>query len=207
MPDWWTDRNGVAGKAIHFSSDGGSIEVPYNTKLNPGTMSIALWIKADSISAGNRFIGLQSWIAYKFQLQEANRPFFTAGQTANPAYDRDSEQNLPINEWHHIAVTYGGGHMTFYVDGEMIKDWDNCPNPIASISAKPYNFVIGQDFPTDQYTATDANFDATDHPDYHKIPLAWGGHMRGAVDEVRIYNVALTGSQIGSIYDREAPAN
>jgi len=202
MPDWWEDRNGAAGKAIHFSSDGGAIEVPYNTKLNPAAITLALWIKADSIAAGNRFLGLHSWLGYKFQLQEANRPFFTAG-TANGAIDKDSEQNLPVGEWHHIAVTYGTNQMLFYVDGELIKTWDNLPDPLVSISAKPYNFVLGQDFPTDQYTATDANYDAADSPDFHKIPLAWGGHMRGAIDEVRIYNTVLTGAQISSIYDRE----
>jgi len=210
MPDWWKDRNGTANKAIHFSSDGGVVEVPYNTKLNPSEITVALWVNADSINADNRFLGLQFWIGYKFQLQSANRPFFTAGY-AGGAYDRDSEQDLPVGEWHHIAVTSGKidgvGSMLFYVDGELIKTWSDTPEPLVSIAAKPYNFVIGQDFPTDQYVATDANYNAADHPDFHKLPLGWGGHFRGALDELRIYNTVLTGSQIASIYDREAPAN
>lgn len=205
MPEWVADRTGAAGKAVHFTEDGGSVEIPYNTKLNPASMTISLWLKADEIFSGNRFIGLQSWIGYKFQLQEANRPFMTVGYNGG-AYDRDSEQNLPINEWHHVVATYGDGHMIFYVDGVLIKDWDNTPEAAKSISGKPYNLVFGQDFPTDKYSLGDgSNFDNPDSPDYQVIPLAWGGHFKGSIDEVRIYNTPLTESQVASLYDREKP--
>jgi hypothetical protein len=214
MPAWWQDRNGTAGKAVHFSGNGGSIEIPYNVKLNPGQITVALWVKADSINKDNRFLGLQSWIGYKFQLQVTNRPFFSAG-TVGGAVDEDSEQELPVGEWHHIVATYGNGEMDFYVDGELIKvqkEIGKTDQAFKPISDKPYNLVIGQDFPTDKYYMGDpgngANFnDPTLADQYHVIPLAWGGHFLGAVDEVRIYNTVLTASQITSIYDREAPAN
>ena len=206
MPLWSADRKGTANKAIRFGDTGGSIEVPYNTKLNPTTaLTISLWLKADVIDANNRFLGLQSWIAYKFQLQEANRPFLTVGYTGG-AYDRDSEQNLPVNQWHHVVATYGGGKTLFYVDGTLIKTWEDTPNAAKSISAKPYNLVIGQDFPTDKYSAGDgANFDNAASPDYQVIPLDWGGRFHGSLDELRMYNVALTGTQVASLYDREKP--
>lgn len=211
MPDWGEDRNGVAGKAVHFGANGGAIEVPFNSKLNPTQITVAAWIKADSINKDNRFLGLQSWIGYKFQLQIDNRPFFTAG-TVVGAIDKDSEQHLPVGEWHHVVATYGTGSMDFYVDGVLVKSQveigktDQAIKPIT----KPYNFVIGQDFPTDQYVLTGGpdypDFGNSASPDYQKIPLDWGGHFLGSVDEVRIYNTVLTASQIQSIYDREAPA-
>jgi len=199
FPEWANDRNGDAGKAIHFDK-GANIEIPYNTNLNPKQLTIALWINADKIDANNRFIGLQSWIAYKFQLQEANRPFATVHSATDQYYDRDAEVNLPINEWHHIAVTFGGGNMIFYIDGVAVKTWDNTPGDAMSISGTPYNLVFGQDFPTDQYAATDTNFDND-----HKIPLAWGGYFHGLLDEVRIYKSVLTATQIESVYNREKP--
>ena len=207
MPDWVADRSGAAGKAIHFGADGGSIEVPYNTKLNPAdALTIATWIKSDVIKAGNRFIGLQSWIAYKFELQDLNRPFMTIGWDGAPAYDRDSGQNLPNAEWHHVVATFGGGHMIFYVDGVMIKDWDDTPNPALSIADKPYNLAIGQDFPSDKYCSCNGdNFGKPESDEYQVIPLAWGGHFEGSLDELRMYNIALTESQVGSLYDREKP--
>lgn len=200
VPEWAEDRHGEAGKAIHFD-EGGNIEIPYNMGLNPAQITIALWINADVVKAGNRFIGLQSWIGYKFELQEANKPFFTV--TSDQAtYDRDIHDNngLPINEWHHIAVTFGGGNTVFYIDGTQVQKWEDTPGEAKSISGTPYNLVFGQDFPTDQYAATPDNFDAD-----QKIPLEWGGYFQGYMDEVRMYKTVLTASQIQSIYDREKP--
>lgn len=199
FPEWAEDRNGDAGKAIHFN-EGANIEIPYNTNLNPKQLSISLWINADEINAGNRFLGLQSWIAYKFQLQEANRPFLTVHTTDDVYIDKDAEVNLPINEWHHIAVTFGGGSMVFYIDGVAVKTWEDTPGEAISIADTPYNLVIGQDFPTDQYAATTTNFDVD-----KKIPLEWGGYFRGLLDEVRLYKTVLTATQIESIYNREKP--
>jgi hypothetical protein len=198
IPEWAEDRNGEAGMALHFNN-GANVEVPYNTKLNPETMTISLWINADEINENNRFLGLQSWVGYKFQLQSTNRPFFTV-QSTDGTWDRDAEVELPINAWHHIAVTFGAGHMIFYVDGTQVKDFDNTPGTAVSISGTPYNLVIGQDFPTDQYAAVTTNFDID-----HKIPLEWGGYFRGLLDEFRMYKTVLSASQIQSIYDREKP--
>ncbi len=199
FPTWSADRNGDAGMALHFD-DGANIEIPYNSALNPSQLTVALWVNADEINADNRFLGLHSWIGYKFQLQSTNRPFFTVHSDDDAYFDRDAEVELPIHEWHHIAVTFGGGNMIFYIDGVAVKTWNNTPGDAMSISDNPYNLVIGQDFPTDQYAATADNFD-TDH----KIPLAWGGYFRGLLDEVRIYNTVLTATQIQTVYNREKP--
>ena len=201
FPEWSTDRFGTANKAIHFDK-GANIEVPYNTALNPTVkLSISIWVKADEIKAGNRFMGLQSWIGYKFQLQEANRAFLSIGKPDGSTYDRDSELDLPINEWHHLVATFGDGNIQFYIDGDLgPKQWDNTPGEAKSISGTPYNLVFGQDFPTNKYAATDANFD-TDHI----IPLAWGGFFHGSLDEIRIYKSVLTASQVASIYAAEKP--
>jgi len=199
VPEWATDRFGVAKKAIHFDK-GANIEVPYNTALNPVKLSISVWVKADVINANNRFIGLHSWIGYKFQLQEANRPFLSIGKPDGGTYDRDSEQNLPINEWHHLIATFGDGNMVFYVDGELVKKWDDTPGDARSISGAPYNLVFGQDFPTDKYAATDTNFDND-----KIIPLAWGGFFHGSIDDIRIYKSVLSASQVAGIYASEKP--
>lgn len=199
VPVWSADRFGVANKALHFDK-GANIEIPYNTALNPTKISISIWVKADEVKAGNRFIGLQSWIGYKFELQEANRPFLSIGKPDGGTYDRDSQQDLPINEWHHLIATFGNGNMVFYVDGELVLAWGNTPGDARSISGAPYNLVFGQDFPTDKYAATDTNFDND-----HIIPLAWGGFFHGSLDDIRIYKSVLTASQVAGIYASEKP--
>lgn len=199
VPEWTTDRFGDAGKAIHFD-EGANIEVPYNTAINPVKLSISIWVKADEINANNRFLGLHSWIGYKFQLQEVNRPFLSIGKPDGGTYDRDSQQEIPINAWHHLIATFGDGNMVFYIDGDEVLTWEDTPGDARSISGTPYNLVFGQDFPTDKYAATDTNFDND-----KIIPLAWGGYFRGSLDEIRIYKSVLSASQVASIYAAEKP--
>lgn len=209
MPEWAEDRTGAANKAIYFGETGGSIEVPYNTALNPvDAITVSAWVKSEVIKPGNRFLGLQSWVGYKYELQEGNYPFFSVGHGSDATYDYDAIVALPNETWHHVAVTYSAadGKMTFYVDGELTNTDEGLGDEARSIADKPYNLVIGQDFPTDKYSLGDgAGFGDPESEDYRVIPLAWGGHFQGSIDELRIYNIALTESQIGSLYDREKP--
>lgn len=196
-PQWTTDRHGNPGKAISFDK-GANIEVPYNTALNPQRISVSVWLNAREIHESNRFMGLHSWLGYKFQLQTTNRPFFSIN-TDQGVREEDATVELPINNWYHVVVTFDGETLKFYIDGQWVVTWDK-PGLGKSISAKPYNLVFGQDFPTDKYAATDANFDND-----QIIPLDWGGYFRGSLDEIRIYNIALTGGQVESIYNNEKP--
>jgi hypothetical protein len=201
-PIWTSDRKGNTGMALQFNN-GASVEIPYNTKLNPASLTIAAWVKTDSIRAPNRFIGLQSWLGYKFELNSSNVPFASI-QTVTGANDRDDKHAIPASQWHHLVVTYVDGTETFYIDGISIYTYTDFHGPALPI-ATPYNLVIGADFPVDKYGSdpNGTNFGTVGSPDYHVIPLAWGGHFSGAIDEMRIYNVALTASQVTSVYNRE----
>ncbi|MEJ0030515.1 MAG: hypothetical protein WDO15_09155 [Bacteroidota bacterium] len=48
LPTWTSDRSGTANKALHFN--GGNVEVPYNTKLNPtAAITVSAWVMADTV--------------------------------------------------------------------------------------------------------------------------------------------------------------
>ena len=203
-PEWTSDRYGNAAKALHFG-DGANVEIPYSTALNPENMTISLWVNADDegdIWANNYMVSMNRWNGYKLQLQEANKAFMTVKAdvdgAADPAYyDRDNESpELPRGSWLHVAVSFGGGEMTFYVNGQEIKKWDNTPGTAISIADAPVNLTIGQDLPTSTYSTDESS------PYY----VDWGGYFKGSLDEVRIYNKVLTATQIASIYDVEKVA-
>jgi len=198
---WVEDRYGNAGKALHFDK-GANVEIPYATALNPESMTISLWVKGDVVDpiwANNYMVSLNRWNGFKFQLQGANKPFMTVKAdvdgSADPAYyDRDNESpTLDQAQWYHIAVTFGGGEMTFYVNGTEVKRWDNTPGTAISISDTPVGLTIGQDLPTSIYSTDDTSPYFVD----------WGGYFIGNMDEVRMYNKVLSAVQVKSIYDLE----
>ena len=198
-PTWATDRHGNANKAIAFN-EGAFVEVPYNTALNPAQMTIACWVYANRVRENNRFLGLHSWNGYKFQLQSANKPFFTAA-SADGIYDKDTEPALDTLNWYHVAVSYGGGEMVFYVNGVETITHEGLTGNLVTVSGHNLTFGVS----TSKFAATADNYDVDTHADYHVIPLAWGGYFNGILDEVRMYNTVLTPTQIAAIYALEKP--
>jgi hypothetical protein len=204
VPTLAADRYGVAGKALHFDK-GSNVEIPYNTALNPTTMSISLWAKADvntpAVINNQYMVSMNRWNGYKLQFQDSPKAFFTVKAVVpgvvDPAYyDRDNASPLVTQgQWWHIVVTFGGGHMIFYLNGVMVKDWDNTPGTAITQSAAPVNLIFGQDLPSTGYSTVDGS------PNF----VNWGGFYIGTLDEVRIYKSVLTASQVTSIYTVEKP--
>jgi len=195
-PTWATDRYGNAGKAIQFD-EGAFVEVTYNTALNPTQITIACWVYADEILESNRFIGLHSWNGYKFQLQSVNKSFFTAATDHEGAiYDRDTDPPLDITTWYHLAVSFGGEEMAFYVNGVNTITHTDLPGNLATVTGHNLAFGVG----SSKYADTADNYDVD-----KIIPVAWGGYFHGRLDEVRMYNTVLTETQILSIYNLEKP--
>ncbi len=191
-PAWATDRYGNANKAISFDQ-GAFVEVPYNIAINPKQITIAVWVNATESRENNRFLGLHSWNGFKFQLQSANKSFFTAS-AEDGIYDKDSDPPLDLDKWYHLAVTYGGGEMVFYVNGVKTQTWDGLTGDLVTVAG--HNLSIG--------TGSSKYADVTTNYDTDKIiPTEWGGYFHGIVDELRMYKSVLTPTQIESIYNLE----
>lgn len=194
------DRFNRANMAYHFDH-GGNIEVPYTSALNPPQeMTISVWCKKDT--AGRTIntdtytiLALDRWNGYKFQLQSANKFFYTVKAidgVDTVYYDRDDETFVANNEtWYHAVVTFKPGEEDFYVNGDLVKTWTDVPGHPITVPSN-INFVIGQDLPTSQYLTTDGDFQ-----------VAWGGFWTGDLDDVMFYNIALSAAQVKSIYDNQ----
>jgi hypothetical protein len=198
-----TDRYGVSGKALLLDK-GANVEIPYNTAFNQPAMSFSVWVKLKE-KRNNRFIGMQSWLGYKFEVQDGNVPFLSVGHSGG-TYDRDAGIAIGLDAWYHLVTTYKAGEMKFYVNGILVKTWTDTPNAAKAITPT-FNLVLGCDFPSDKYSSdpNGTNFDVVGNADYHIIPAAWGGYLHGYLDEVRIYKTVLTEAQVTSIYDLEKP--
>jgi len=193
------DRFGRANMCYHFDK-GGNIEVPYDVALNPQEITISLWCKKQVLGRTLNtdtytLLSMNRWNGYKFQLQSANKFFFTvhaANGTDSVYYDRDDDVfSADTAVWYHAVVTFKAGEMDFYVNGDLVKSWTNTPYaPITLVN--PINFVIGQDLPTSTYLTVDGDFQ-----------VAWGGFWTGDIDDVMFYNVALSATQIKQIYENQ----
>jgi hypothetical protein len=196
------DRFGRANSAYKFDK-GANINVPYSNTLNPQQMTISLWCKK---SPGTRtintdtytMVAMNRWNGYKFQLQGGNLTFLTVKASKGSAvgdtvyHDRDNAGVALTNEvWYHVATTYKSGVMSFYINGDLVKEWTNTPGTAVQLLT-PIDFVIGQDLPTSKYQTVDGDFQ-----------VAWGGFWTGDLDDVMFYNIALDAPQVRSIYNNQ----
>lgn len=197
-PTLTPDHLGQADKAYFFDK-GANIEVPFNSVLNPSKeMTIAMWVKPTAIRASNYLVSLNRWNGYKLQLQEANKVFMTVKTGAGKYVDHDNESpTLDLNKWYHIAVSYKSGEMVFYIDGTPVKTWTDVTGDPVGVK-NTINLTIGQDLPNNLYQNNEK-----DDADGNNFNGPWGGYFTGAMDEIRIYNAVLSGTQVRSIYNAE----
>jgi len=199
LPVLTTDRYGNANSAYYFNN-GAYIEIPYDASLHPSNFTITCWVKPTVASAGNYIFSVDHYYGYKFQLQNNNFPFLTVS-TDQGIFDTDDSPGIgpyngtvQLNTWMQIAASYTSGSEKFYINGVLQKDAVVNGNlaPLKTI----VNACIGNELPKSAYNFTD-----TTNPDY----FYGASYFQGSIDDVRLYNIVLSDSQVGSLYVMESP--
>ena len=151
-----------------------------NDTLNVPYLTISIWFKPDVAGfqclIGNRYFssGFMSWA---LQLSAGNTiRYLQLNPNVGSSFRTTDTYNVGV--WNHIAVTYDSG-------GE-VKMYLNAGTPVvATVSGSPIVYSTG--FISDNVT----------------IGAAPGGsqYFNGKIDEVGIFNTALTEAEVQSIYN------
>ncbi|MBN2063704.1 MAG: immunoglobulin domain-containing protein [Sedimentisphaerales bacterium] len=182
---WETGADGKVDGALIFDykyalgtlkADGTMNAIPVGDE--PYTMSI--WIKGPLFSGNNA--GLMGWGNYGNYNQCNALAMYTGNRSAVNNYWWDNDltasrgYNLDDNQWHQVVATYDGDIKTIYIDGVYAGSNNPLPHNVQS----SVNFYIGK-----------AN-----------TTSATGEFFNGAIDEVAVYNYALTELDVAySYYD------
>jgi len=200
-PSWVEGLNG--GKAIYYNK-GAHLEVPYTTSFLPANITISVWIKPEELYEHNYVVSQNYWQGYKLQTQGGGKPFFTYKKVDGNIIDADNEtdNSIKAGQWNHVVVSVNGTtkELKFYVDGTLTKTWTETDKGIGPLtqtlaSPDPQPFIIGG-------VATDAELAANF--------MAWTtadnlGYFKGIIDELKIYNIALSDGQVSKLYNDEKP--
>ena len=154
--------------------DGGS-----DSSLNPvSEITIESWIK---ISEGvnpdyQYFITKDSSDVWTSQV--GYQLFYYVGTLRMRIHNSSSMQSynagtISYNTWQHIAATYDGQNIKLYINGSIVGTSGSITG---NISNSTENLYIGTT---------------------HHVDKRW---INGSIDEVRIYNIALTAAQIQNLY-------
>ncbi len=149
-------------------------------------VTLMAWVKVDPTYAGGKTLTIASEdISCMLTLNSGNIPVFTVRTDITPTIAVNADPIIN-DEWHHITATFSGitGEQNIYVDGKLegTSPTDFTGAFIKMTGTGNGNFEVGR-FSKD--TAPDQNY------------------FFGAIDEVRVFDAALTESQIQrSVYQQ-----
>lgn len=174
---------------IDFDGSDDYIDVGDNHDLT-SSFSLESWVLQETtvatgtiISNGNIDGTLKT--GYHLALKNNYPNFVWYDNSNNEVLNITSPETIPNNEWRHIAVTYDGATAKIYIDGiEIVSGLTNTP-PINTSQS----FKIGAE--TVNYATT---------------PLQTN-HFNGRIQEVRIWDVALSESQIREMMNQNIEQN
>jgi glucose/arabinose dehydrogenase/PKD repeat protein len=160
---------GKYGGALTFNGSSSRVTVPDSPLLHLTTaMTLEAWVNSTGTNAGWRDLVYKGNDNYYLSASSTpnNRP--AAGGIMGGSYGEVfGVATLPANTWTHLAVTYDGTTLRLYVNGTQVSNLGKTGN--LATSTNPLS--IGSD------------------------PI-YGQYFQGLVDEVRIYNTALSSSEI-----------
>jgi hypothetical protein len=172
-------KPGREGRAFWFVGDDDYIRVPNAPSLEPTRISVEAWVKADTSNVfGGGYILAKGADAdfvasYGLELFDGLRFFVSGAGGAYAASPDDS--SIYDGDWHYVVGTYDGADVRLYVDGAEVGDGTPASFPIVYNLSRSNDLFIG---------AIDDSF-----------------HFAGLVDEVSIFNRALTAAEIEARFE------
>ena len=163
---------GHTGSALSFTANGW-LNVPAAASLDlTNGMTLEAWINPSSGTGWRSVILKEASNALCYALYSANnasRPGVWIHDSASDDEFVLGTTAVPTNAWTHLAATYDGTTLRFFVNGVQVASKAS-PGPIKVSSGA---LRIGGNG-------------------------IWGEYFRGLIDDVRVYNRALTATEIQS---------
>ncbi len=170
-----TDRWGNVASAYTFDGINDNIQVSTSSSLNfQNSVTINFWIKVGEFYDREAYpLSHGNW-ENRWKVSITNKHIRWTVKTNMGIKDLDSETELVKNNLYNVTVLYNGNDYEIYINGEL----DAFTSFSGLILTTPIDLMIGQVLPA--------------NPQYN---------FKGVLDDIRIYNYALSYSSIKSLYD------
>ena len=173
--------DGKVGQAFLFDGKNQYVKISQSPALNPvNQLTIEFWMKAAPDNPMNSYQGLVTSDFYGVEI--AGGVSFYLSSNRGTSWEITSHASLTSGVWHHIAGTYDGARLRLYVDGQPYG------SPLPHIG-KISPMLAGS------FVAIGSEDGRTGFPN-----CVGSRYFDGLIDEVSIYNRALSNLEISAIY-------
>jgi chitodextrinase len=160
---------GKYGGALQFNGTSALVTIPDAASLDLASgMTLEAWVNPSSVSAAWRDVIYKGVDNFYLEATSGNGGVPDAGLIAGGSYaDTYGKAVLPTNTWSFLTETYDGSTVRLYVNGIQVASTAHT----GSIATSTNPLQIGGD-------------------------SIYGQYFAGLIDNVRVYNVALSAAQI-----------
>ena len=166
---------GKIGQALNFDGSDDYVHVEGSIGAeNQGELTSSFWIRQADSSGPEGVMSVKSdggGVVFGWLYRITELYAFYVRNESGTTVSVDSDSAINDGEWHHLAGVYNGSNVLMYVDGAIQADQGELTG--LTETQTNYNFDIG-----DVYT----------------------NRFQGMIDEVRVYNRALSEDEIGDLY-------
>ena len=175
----WT--TGQVDGALSFDGSDDYVDMGSAASLELGSFTISAWIKPSDLSSVQQIAGKlgnepvhNRGYGYSLEIRDGKVSLLIDPAGCCNGNPIKSETSLEVGKWYFVAGTYDGSTGTIYVDGQPEN------SDLWTLGAYYTNFYIG-----------------ARRSDYHS---AFYDHFSGVIDEVRVYDRALSAEEIEELY-------
>jgi hypothetical protein len=172
----WTTA-GKYGGALSFDGVNDRINISDSNSLDLTTaMTLEAWVRPETVSGWRTVVLKERTGHLNYALYGSTSSGKPSGEItrSNGSREVTGTAALPLNTWTHLATTYDGANLRLFVNGNQVAIFATTGNILTSSGS----LRIGGN-------------------------AVWGEYFGGLIDEVRIYNRALTAAEIQA--DMNAP--
>jgi len=179
---------GKVGQAFSFDGVDDYVKIPKSPNLDMSTgVTVEAWIKGDPSNPMNTCCqGIVGADHYLLGISNGGL-YFVVGTTNGAVHAPGPGPTGPFyptstNVFHHVAGTYDGSSVNLYVDGQLV-------------ASNPHSGTILQMFASSFITI------GSEDGRSGCAPCVGARYFKGLIDEVGIYNRAISASEIQAIYN------
>jgi len=165
--------------ALEFDGTNDAVSLSNSTSFQSvsSALTIEAWVKADEFK--NEDVVFMANSRYSMQFTASGA--ITTGIYIGGWNSGTSSSTVTVSNWKHVALTYNGDNIHFYINGVAAGITDIANGTITANNSSPLS--IG------------ANYDAN------------ANYFNGKMDEVRIWNIARTQTEIQNNMNKELAGN
>jgi len=167
----WTTA-GRSGSALTFNGTSSWVTIPATPALDlPTTLTVEAWVYPTSLTNWRTVVLKEAAWGYTYALYASDGAGHPAGHLMNKGSQQAVQvigpSSLPLNAWSHLAMTFDGATLRLFVNGSPVAS--QATTGAAATSTGPLR--LGGNG-------------------------RWGEYFAGRIDEVRLYNRALTQAEV-----------